>query len=478
MSHRSRFQLASVLVVCGAAGLSGCASAPLGTLSGVLRDGRLAQGAELADVSLVRDGDPVVIQTGMVVQKGDTILAGPNSQVVLIFQDDWEVVVDSNTVLYVVNPSTWLERGKVFVKKLVQRAKEAFKVQDEHATFAAAATQYVVTSDGQGVHTLSVVEGRVVVESQTGRFPATTYGPLQQGSVIGDSAISRMPDLTQAEAAQIRRTFAEAERLTTVTVPDLSGLTRQEAERRLEALGLRLGDTDTRLTGTALEGQVVEQTPRAGPPARAGSTVDLVFEAAGARVPDLSGLTREDAEERLEELGLRVSFREQDAPNAEPGTVIQQSRTADELVPSGTRVTLTIAVDRTTVPDLMQNNVERAAQLLERVGLRMGQVREEESLTMDPGLVIDQSEDAGARVERGTVVDVTVAVAQRICTVPDVRGLTDQRAVTRLTQAGFRVGRRTTQGDMDLDKVTMQSLEPDLRTRCRVAVDLTFGRVG
>lgn len=459
-------------------GAAGCATTPLGTLSGVLRDGRLAQGTELTDVSLVRDGDPVAIQAGMVIQKDDSIFAGPNSQVVLIFQEDWEVVVDSGTVLYVVNPKTWLERGKVFIKKLVQRAKEAFEVEDEHATYAAAATQYVVTSDGAGTVTLAVVEGEVVVESKTERFPRSTYGPMQQGRVEGDSVINRMSDLTQAEAAQIRRTFAEAERLTTVTVPELSGLTREAAVRQLESLGLRLGDTDTRLTGTAEEGAVIEQTPQAGPPARAGSTVDLVFEAPGARVPDLSGLTREDAEDQLEEVGLRVTVREQDDPDAEPGTVIRQSRRAEELVPPGTRVTLTVASDRVTVPNLVQSNLDRATQLLERAGLTVGQVRESERPNVEPGTVVAQSVGSGTRVTRGSSVDLTVAVAPRLCVVPNLIQLTDARAVARLRETGFRVGTRTTQGDMDFDIVWGQDPQANTRTRCGTAVNLRFGRVG
>ena len=476
MSRADRISLPALLLLVGT-GVAGCATTPIGTLSGVIRDGRAAQGAELRDVSVVREGDPITLSIGMPVQKGDTILTGPASQVVLIFQDDWEVVVDPNTSLYVENPSTWLERGKVFVKKLVERAKEAFKVQDEHTTFSAEATEFVVTSDGEGLHTLAVVEGRVAVESRTGRFARAVYLPGQQGRVEGDSVLSRMADLTAAETAEIRRVFALADRVTTVSVPDLSGLAREEAERQLQASGLRVGDVDTRITGEGAPGTVVAQTPRTGP-LRAGETVDLVIEAPSTVVPDVVGLTRDQAEDALDNAELDVRVRERDDPDYQPGTVIEQSRAEGERVTPGTRVTLTVAVDRTTVPDLSQATLERARRLLDRAGLRVGRVQERETLDAQAGMVMRQSPAAGSRVSRDTRVDLTVAVEPPFCVVPDLTGLTDAQAVGRLTEAGFRVGSRTTQGDMDFDKVWGQTPEPQTQTRCRTAVDLVFGRLG
>jgi beta-lactam-binding protein with PASTA domain len=458
-------------------GASACASAPIGTLSGVIRDGRLAQGVELGDVAVIRDGDALSVQTGMVVRKGDTITTGPSSRVVIIFQDEWEVVTDPGTVLYVVNPSAWLERGKVFVKKLVQRAREAFRVQDRFTSFTASATQFSVTSDGAGTADIAVVEGEVVVESKRGAFTPVTYGAMQKGRVIGDSVIESMGPVSDFEAEEVLAAFEEAERLTTVTVPELRGLLLREADRTLADLGLRRGDTSNRLTGTVPVGAVIETTPRAGTPVRTGTTVDLVVEEEGARVPSLGGLPRMEAERLLEEVGLRVTVREVDDPNREAGTVISQSPAPEALVRPGTRVTLTVVAVRIVVPNVVRSTADRAIAMLEEMGFVVS-VLEREDPNQREGMVIAQSLGQGTRVAPGTQIQLTVAIPPRVCVVPNLIRLNEEAALERLENAGLRLGRRTVIGSYDQDRVSGQTPPAGQQRPCGSSVDLQFGVIG
>ena len=62
----------------------------------------------------------------------------------------------------------------------------------------------------------------------------------------------------------------------TFEMPSLIGLTREEAEEKLEALGLSISVIEEEESIRFLQGQVVSQEPRAGLPVIDGSSVDLV----------------------------------------------------------------------------------------------------------------------------------------------------------------------------------------------------------
>jgi eukaryotic-like serine/threonine-protein kinase len=61
-----------------------------------------------------------------------------------------------------------------------------------------------------------------------------------------------------------------------VRVPDLTGLSQEEAQGRLQEAGLRLGSRDEEASGETPAGGVVAQTPSAGSEAERGSAVDIV----------------------------------------------------------------------------------------------------------------------------------------------------------------------------------------------------------
>jgi beta-lactam-binding protein with PASTA domain len=63
----------------------------------------------------------------------------------------------------------------------------------------------------------------------------------------------------------------------TITVPDVAGLTLQDARVKIEAAGLRVGTTLTRSTTVAEPGNIIEQRPQAGTLGAPGTAVDLVI---------------------------------------------------------------------------------------------------------------------------------------------------------------------------------------------------------
>ncbi len=70
-----------------------------------------------------------------------------------------------------------------------------------------------------------------------------------------------------------------------VEVPGVVGLTREEAQRRLEGAGLEIGSQDEAPSDEVAEGAVVEQDPRAGTEVREGIAVNLVLSTGPAQDP-------------------------------------------------------------------------------------------------------------------------------------------------------------------------------------------------
>ncbi len=76
---------------------------------------------------------------------------------------------------------------------------------------------------------------------------------------------------------------------------------------------------------------------------------------------------------------------------------------------------------RVQVPDLTSLSLAEARAALDRVGLRGGELSEDTTSLVAPGTVVGQDPEAGVEVDRGTEVDLAVAlaVADTSATPPD-----------------------------------------------------------
>lgn len=126
--------------------------------------------------------------------------------------------------------------------------------------------------------------------------------------------------------------------LTEVVVPDLKEMDIFAAEDILRKSGL-----DVKLVG--MESKVIDQVPLPGAKVLQGTTVLLFTEEADqlekkfyVAVPDLTGLTREEAEDLLTELGLIL------VPEGE-GKIVEQEIEPGSRVPGGSKITVRLKDD-------------------------------------------------------------------------------------------------------------------------------------
>ena len=128
-------------------------------------------------------------------------------------------------------------------------------------------------------------------------------------------------------------------------VPVVTGMTRQDATRALRGAGFDLGAV-IQEPSTLPHGQVIASRPAPNAQVLVPSTVDLVISAgpSALEVPDLVGRSYPQARTTLEQLGLRIGSVDIDNLSLEPAnTVISQAPAAGQLVPSGSRVNLSIS---------------------------------------------------------------------------------------------------------------------------------------
>ncbi len=226
-----------------------------------------------------------------------------------------------------------------------------------------------------------------------------------------------------------------------VAVPEVVGHKLDEVKKVLAGAGLELGQV-TKVNSDAEPETVLRQDPAAGAEVPIGTQVSLsVAQREMIIVPDLRGHTREDAEDILRKERLRTGEVVKRFSNQPQGSVVWQDPAAGTKVLVGTAVELWVAASAPVeVPDLRGRHLKEVEEILQRLGLRVGQVSKRLSYQQE-GTVVRQDPAARTLALSGTAVDLWVAV--RVLTnVPDVRGHRIEEAREILRKARLHLGQR------------------------------------
>ena len=132
---------------------------------------------------------------------------------------------------------------------------------------------------------------------------------------------------------------------------------------------------------------------------------------AGVNVPSVEGLSREQAEQKLNAAGFRVDVRPQESSAADAGKVLDQSPAGGERAKEGSEVVLDVGDGPlpVKVPKVVGMSVPEAKAALDEAGLTLGFQREVPSDTTAEGIIVEQRYPAGTRVEPETAVNIGVS---------------------------------------------------------------------
>jgi len=250
------------------------------------------------------------------------------------------------------------------------------------------------------------------------------------------------------------------QRPSAVLVPELAGMTLEDAETALRDAGLRPGDRTLRRTRDRAENTVVDQSPAPGKSAPPDSRVDLTYAAPLTTMPGVVGLPVERAKEQLAAAGFVLGQIVERATNQAPaGQVLEQSpppRAASDEEKPVARVVIATRPQPVNVPELVGLELDAAKRTLAASGLQPGNVTYRSTTARPAGTVLDHSPGAGTKLARGESVQLTVAQAPaqpprapqpsppaRVRT-PDVGGKLLADATNTLGSAGLKSGQVVT----------------------------------
>jgi eukaryotic-like serine/threonine-protein kinase len=157
-------------------------------------------------------------------------------------------------------------------------------------------------------------------------------------------------------------------------------------------------------------------------------------------VANVMGKTWSEAKSTLEQQDFDVVRKDRPTDAFAPNIVINQTPKANTLADVGSTVTLTVAVapDKVTVPNLQCLSLADAATTL-GTDLTLGSKTPTTSDACPPDTIIDQDPKAGAEVDPGTIVNVTVATGPSTITLGDYTCQTYSKAKNALEKLGIAV---------------------------------------
>ena len=200
-----------------------------------------------------------------------------------------------------------------------------------------------------------------------------------------------------------------------VKVPNVTGLMFDEAEQRLAQAGFKAERGEQRYNNSAPKLTVLEQSPSPGTREGVGSTITLVVSGGQrmATVPTVTGMTRIEAQVRLEQDGFDVGDAGEANSNAPRGTVIgtRPAAGAQVSVPSTISLILSRGAEAasTQMPSLMGRDVSGARMVLSQLGVRDVAVVWDPMSTAPAGSIVGQSPVPGATILPGATVQLRVA---------------------------------------------------------------------
>ena len=230
-----------------------------------------------------------------------------------------------------------------------------------------------------------------------------------------------------------------------VPVPNIIGMSQDEAQLALEKQGLDWGAPARAYSDTVPAGHVVSCQPKVGRKVGLGQAVTAVISRGveTKTVPDVVGKTKDQAGAAIKGAGLTLGDVTEDySASVAQGKVISSDPKAGKVIEHTAKVSIVVSKGKepATIPDVTGKSEDDAKKALEDAGLKKGKVSQDYSDSVAKGRVISSSPIAGASgYYKGDSVDLTVSKGPEKVTVPDVTGKSEDDAKKVLEDADLKV---------------------------------------
>jgi serine/threonine-protein kinase len=230
-------------------------------------------------------------------------------------------------------------------------------------------------------------------------------------------------------------------------VVDVRGMTVEDATKALTNVSIVVLDPAVeKYDDEVAEGSVIGLDPDISGDVARGTEVHLIVSLGPAPVdlPDFDGLSAEEFSSQLVSLGISVTKTDKQFNDDVPdGLVIAVLSENGKVIPAGTTLhrgdSVVIARSVGTVPDVTGKTVSEATTDLQNAGLTVAVSDSREfSLAVPDGNVSSTSVRTGV-VRPGDTVTLVLSKGPEMLLIPNVVGMTIQRASDTLTAAGFAI---------------------------------------
>ena len=235
----------------------------------------------------------------------------------------------------------------------------------------------------------------------------------------------------------------------TVKVPNVKGMTEDEAKKALNSKGLGYEVVSREESEEYEEGLVSEQTPEAGKKVKKNTKVQVVVSSglvgASITIPDVSDMSEDEAQRALEDQGFENITSEYSYSNSvSEGDVIGTTPSANTQASKDTKIVMKVSkgAEKKTVPNVIGKNDQDAQNEITSAGLTVT-VTYDYNDSVEEGKVVSQTLNAGKKVAAGTNVGITVSRGQEPpekVQVPPVTSSSLDNAKQLIKSAGLSVG--------------------------------------
>jgi serine/threonine-protein kinase len=314
-----------------------------------------------------------------------------------------------------VDPDVPIEADSIVLKALAKDREERYQTADQmRADIARALRGLPVAAPSAAALTQRV---EPVVAEATSTFPSvvtTTQPPPERpgGRALGYTLLAFAVLAVFVLALLFGRELFNNTGGEPVRVPDVLGLSQAEAQQRLVARGLAVGDVKETSHDNIPRGDVISQTPEPNTTLERGGTVNLEVSTGPPEtaVPRLLGLSLDEASSALREADLKLGSTERVPSREDRGTVTKANPAEGTAVPAGTQVNLQIANGNNKVPDVRGKTLDEARAALEEAGFDVSSTERADPDPANTGKVTEQAPGPGKSARLESTVRVVVAL--------------------------------------------------------------------
>lgn len=197
------------------------------------------------------------------------------------------------------------------------------------------------------------------------------------------------------------------------TLPDVAGLTEQQAKQKLMKAKLEIGEITYTNDDKIAKDHVIKTTPSANTEVREGASIDMVVSSGPQKQAfgDYRGQVYADVKSRLEKQGVTVRKKESYSDEYAKDEIIEQSvKSSKKVVLSSTTVTFVVSKgnESYSLRDLTNYTLKSVQDYASDLGLKL-QINKEYNDTVANDMVITQQPSAGSDISEGDTLTVTIS---------------------------------------------------------------------